>query len=100
MANETKTSAPRTATVGERLEEQAHQGDTTGVEHAAAAVEDLRAGGYAAERGRDERDRGAHERAGERTAPRAGRGPSVAWGVAAGLGTWVVAGMIGRAFRR
>ncbi len=95
MANETRTGAPLTATVGERLEEQAHHGDTAGVDRAAAAVEDLRAGGY------QEPQRGAARA----DARREGRGErdrtsAVAWAVAAGLGTWVVAGMLGRAFRR
>ncbi len=94
MANETRTGAPLTATVGERLEEQAHEGDPSGIERAAAAVDDLRAGGY-------HEEPSGRERASDRArASRGRRDPAVAWGVAAGLGTWVVAGMIGRAFRR
>jgi hypothetical protein len=99
MSNETRVEAPLAATVGERLEEKAHQGDTTGVERAAAAVEDLREGGAGPERGAGERqdaDRASH-RARARSAA---RGSAVAWGVAAGLGAWVFAAMIGRAFRR
>ena len=89
MANETRTEAPLTATVGERVEEQAHQGDPTGVERAAAAVEDLRAAGYEGDR---PGGRGRARRA-------VGRGSAIAWGVAAGVGMRLVAGMIGRVFR-
>ncbi len=117
MANERTTGQPLAATVGERLGEKAREGDSAGIERAQAAVDDLRSSGWEA-RGAEaqprERQAGepwsgegqARQREGSaapaqphaRTAR--GRGSGIGWAVAAGLGAWVLAGMIGRAFRR
>jgi hypothetical protein len=109
MANERTTRAPLTATVGERLGEKAHEGDTAGLDRAQAAVEDLRssgwpAGGAAAPQG--EPPPPEARRPAGRTPPRQGRtraasrGSGIGWALAAGLATFAVVGMVRRAFGR
>ncbi len=111
MANERTTGQPLAATVGERLGERAREGDTAGLDRAQEVVEDLRGAGWQAGAG-EARGRATGEgharppegadvaaRAGERTRPGKPSAP-IGWAVAAGLGTWVVVGMIARAFRR
>jgi hypothetical protein len=92
MANETSTGAPLTATVGERLDEKAHEGETPGVDRAQAAVEDLRGGGH------DEREE--VPRAARSARREHGRRGRLGWAIAAGVGAYVAAGMVGRIFRR
>jgi ferric-dicitrate binding protein FerR (iron transport regulator) len=97
MANEKTTRGPLTATVGERIGEKAQEGDTASLEHAQAAVDDLRRSGWEGE---------AHGEAGRtasrpRRSPRRGAGGSgLGWAVAAGLGTFAVIGLVRRAFGR
>ncbi len=108
MANERTTGQPLAAIVGERLGERAREGDTAGLDRAQEVVEDLRGAGWQAgageARGRATGEGRARPPGGADVAARAGRpgkpSPPIGWAVAAGLGTWVVAGIIGRAFRR
>ncbi len=109
MANERNTGERLTATVGERIEDDARHGERAGVDRAQAVVEDLREAGWSEPgpraagagapraEGAAERSRGAARAA--PPAPRRRRA-RIGWAVAAGVGMWIVAGMIGRTLRR
>ncbi len=99
MANERDGGERLTATVGERIGEKAHEGDRAAVERAQAVVDDLRGAGWQPTPGRDEAAAGAGTPS-PRRGTRGSRRSGVGWALAAGLGAWVVAGMVGRALRR
>ncbi len=99
MANERNTGERLAATVGERVEQDAREGDTAGVERAQAVVEDLREAGWN-EGGAEGEGAGAEERETSRGPAGRGRRSGIGWAVAAGVGAWIVAGMVERAFRR
>jgi hypothetical protein len=105
MANETKSDAPLTATVGEQLTEKEHAGEPSGLDVAERAVVDAEAsarGGTAIpQRGDEPVSRGPRRRSrpSQAAAGRAPR-PALGWAVAAGVGTLVLAGVVRRAFGR
>lgn len=99
MSNETNTSAPLAATLGERLEEKAHEGAGPAPEQVAAAA--LGAQGEGAPAARSGHGREARRRAGrERPRRGTGGGSRASWGLAAGIGAFAAMALVRRLFRR